>query len=279
MRVLLYLILASLLSFSFAVAETLIVLKDNSVKIGTVIARTDNDIVLQTSQGEIVVIKMDEVSSITELAQGDKSSVIEAPKTEEGKYIKIPLFAVHEPSVRIGINTATMNYNVEDITSIYGDDKAFSIGVNVEFDYSPIVAFIIKYQMSSMQNSGIDSIGWITATTDTNNYDLKWAQHNIFMGPRFHYQFSLLNPYFEAGILYTTAGEKGSAIPSTTPPEEEEFSRGYGTFGFGYGFGIQLITPYSLTVFFEYSKTNAKKENVDLGNKFIGGGFQFIIPD
>lgn len=257
--------------------DMIIILKDNTILRGKIVAETQTSIVLEKATGEVIVINNEDISSITPVVTQSVESEKQLGQEEIGEnYIKIPLFVTHRPSTKIGLIITQTTFKPDGFSNIYGDDNATSIGFTFEADYSPIVAFTLKYFGASSENNDIDSLGWITGDTLEYSYDLKWSQQTFYIGPRFHYQYSLLCAYFDAGVSYTTLREKGKYFE--IPGVEQEYSRGLSAFGFGYGFGIQLITPYSMCAFFEYSVNNAEIKNINIGNKYIGGGFQFVIP-
>lgn len=270
----------------YAQSNSIVVLKDNTLIIGQIITSTDRQIVIKTNSGELKIILVEEISHIQELegvSGNENLSQKKSSTIDNGKYLKIPLFAYHEPSVKIGALTSSLKFKESGMVNLYGDNESFSLGLIFEIDYSPIMAFTFKYFGASIEGSGIDStgsVGGVEINGDTlvTQYDLKWSQGTLFMGPKFHYQYSILNAYIEAGVIYTTLSETGSYLNVAEPLLDYEYRRATGAFGFGYSFGVQLITPYSMLAFFEIAGIKAERNEINAGQNYIGGGFQFMLP-
>lgn len=265
------------------VQKKIIILKSGEAIIAEIITSTEKQIIIRLEGDKVKVIDLSEISSIQDISAPEISQKKRlTSETEDTRpYLKIPLFQHHERTVKIGVITSTSEFQSEGFEYIYRDKKAFSWGILFEVDHSPLVAFTFKYFNSSIENSGLDTIGWVEVDTlggiQNPFFDLKWSQNTFFTGPRFHYQYSLLNAYADIGLIYTTVSEKGKYWFDSNPGKYE-YNEGRAGLGFCYAIGIQLITPYSISANFEYCFYKMEKIGLNLGQKFIGGGFQFVIP-
>ncbi len=279
MKYLVITLLAVLLPFGFVAAETtathVIICNDNTVYVGKIIEHTDSNVIFQKTDDDIVIIPNDTIKQIKNLEKDQSKDKPKDKENDSKKYIKIPIYQDYKPYTKMGWFFTEYKFAPKNFDDIYDLDNCFSIGFSMDIDYSPMAGVVLKYFSATQEWSGIDSIGWFGDKDDLYEYDVKWSQSTFYFGPRLHYQLSMLNPYADIGFLYTTVGEKGDVVKIGYHEPEESYKRGYGSFGFGYGFGLQLITPFKITIFGEVAYIKAPSGNIEIGGKYIGGGFCF----
>ncbi len=269
------------------IATHVVITNDETILMGRIVEQTKAQLIFQKTNDDIVIIQKSDIKQINELidkgstaakSESDKSyGLFDNPEISEAKYLRIPLYANYKPYSKLGAIFMDYRFITDGYNVIYGTNTGIGIGLSFDFDYSPIVGVEFKFFGITQENEGIDTIGWFGDEDKIYEYDVKWSQRTFFLGPRLHYQWSLLNPYVEMGLVYTSIGQTGNVYEDGSQPSTESYSRGYASFGFGYGFGLQLVTPFGMTVFVEKGLIKAKTKLRNIGSDYLGGGFHFNL--
>jgi len=289
MKFLKLIIFAVLLITATTIAQPthIIITNDGDVTVGEIIETTEKAVIFKDSDGEVSIISVEDIREIKHLKGKTEEKAVESNSKPskfsnllpplEGKYIKIPLSPQYVDYTKIGLFFSDFTYKTENVSNIYEDDVSMGIGINFIVDYSPLVGFVFRYIGSSQIASGVDSIGWFNGDSlDVFNYkDVKWSHTIFYMGPRFHYQWSLLNAYFDMGLAYSSVGQSGELTDDNSA--KHEYSKGMAAYGFGYNTGVELITPFGVSAYIEIGNLNVESGNRDIGVKWVGGGFNFLL--